>query len=62
MNNKSYFKHSKTFVTGVSDFYATKTYFVKSKPRIKYYGECKNFNADMFDKDLSHCVKIKANL
>ena len=49
-------------MTGVSDFYATKTYFVKSKPRIKYYGECKNFNADMFDKDLSHCVKIKANL
>ena len=40
--NNSYFKHSKNFVTGVSDSHnltatATKTNLAKIKPKINYY-------------------------
>ena len=58
-NNKSYVKHSKTLVTGISDFQkliatATKTNFAKSNLTIKYYRDYKNFDADMVVKDLKH--------
>ena len=33
---------------------ATNANFVKNKSTIKYYRDYKNFDADMFDKDLSH--------
>ena len=43
----------------VSDFRqlivtSTKTNFVISKTRVNYYRDYKNFDADMFDKHLSH--------
>lgn len=60
-NNKSYLKHCKTFVTGVSGIQkliaigtASKTNFVKSDTNIKYYRSYKKFDTDTFDKVLSH--------
>ena len=59
INNKSYFKHYKTFAMRASDFCkliatATKTYFVKSDPKIKYYWDYKKFDTDTFENGLSH--------
>ena len=61
-NNKSYFKHSETFVTRVPDIHkliatATKTNFVKSKPKTEYYQDYGNFDADMFDKSLNNGLR-----
>ena len=51
---------------GVSDSHnltatATKTNLAKIKPKINYYWNYKSFDADMFDKVLSHGLKKMYN-
>ena len=66
-NQKNLFSNTKTFITGISDFHSLvvsslKQTFSKGKPRMKFYRDYKNFNNDLFQKDLKENLAQEKDL
>ena len=55
-NRKRYFQHAKVIETGISDYHKSK--FKKEKPNIITFGEYKNFDRDLFRKQLSERFSV----
>ena len=62
-NQKQLFMKSRTFITGMSDFYALTTgimklTYTKGNPKIRFYRDYKNFDNDLFQVDLEMPINI----